>query len=285
MTNVSTSATPRDGTEFTWEIAEFTWDDADAGKSWETAYEYDYGLSVGEELIPVESSGRQLSKPFADSLSIASSISRQTGKSLDEALQIVDGIENLFAVYRTFDESFAVSDDATKSFGLNIAEVIHILERHIRNAEAVIADLAVYNTPITFEEFQSRFLALEAPVGYSTWADFLPGDYRYQRALFEIALDAGVTDNKIEVAAWTLRVDIPEIIDRGSAFVGASGLTIQFNRQFNDIPEVAARIKDNPDAGIPEITATKEDFFIKIPSRSNPGTYVPATISWIAVGA
>ena len=181
-------------------------------------------------------------------------------------------------------EAFAVLDRTSRSQTHLSKEQIALLDRILRASNAVIADLSFRTTPLDEEDFAS-LISQSKPLGFSAFRDLIPGDYEYAKALVRLILEAPVTTaNRVALSQARLNIDVPDVRDRGTVAVAATGTVVAFNRAFNAPPEIQATFKGGTILAIPQIGAiTTTGFEILL---INPDTQVPVAgnASWSAEG-
>ncbi|NBQ40176.1 MAG: hypothetical protein EBU34_10485 [Alphaproteobacteria bacterium] len=181
-------------------------------------------------------------------------------------------------------EAFAVLDRTSRSQTHLSKEQIALLDRILRASNAVIADLSFRTTPLDEEGFAS-LISQSKPLGFSAFRDLIPGDYEYAKALVRLILEAPVTTaNRVALSQARLNIDVPDVRDRGTVAVAATGTVVAFNRAFNAPPEIQATFKGGTILAIPQIGAiTTTGFEILL---INPDTQVPVAgnASWSAEG-
>ena len=181
-------------------------------------------------------------------------------------------------------EAFAVLDRTSRSQTHLSKEQIVLLDRILRASNAVIADLSFRTTPLDEEGFAS-LISQSKPLGFSAFRDLIPGDYEYAKALVRLILEAPVTTaNRVALSQARLNIDVPDVRDRGTVAVAATGTVVAFNRAFNAPPEIQATFKGGTILAIPQIGAiTTTGFEILL---INPDTQVPVAgnASWSAEG-
>ena len=181
-------------------------------------------------------------------------------------------------------EAFAVLDRTSRSQTHLSKEQIVLLDRILRASNAVIADLSFRTTPLDEEDFAS-LISQSKPLGFSAFRDLIPGDYEYAKALVRLILEAPVTTaNRVALSQARLNIDVPDVRDRGTVAVAATGTVVAFNRAFNAPPEIQATFKGGTILAIPQIGAiTTTGFEILL---INPDTQVPVAgnASWSAEG-
>lgn len=224
-------------------------------------------------------------KSLSDSFTMADAISKTPGLNIAEAFSMADVMTDLAAFNLALAEGFTMADAIAKTMTKNIEEVFSLIDKHLKNAAAVLADIGVYSGNVTFAEFQDTYAKLDHSQGFSAFEQFIIGDHRYQRAIFETALQAQLTDDKIEIEGLAVNIDVPDIVDSGGGAVDAAGTLFNFNRSFYVTPEVEVRLKTasgNP--GILSVSVTRTGVTVRIPDADNPGSWLTGTVGYLAKG-
>jgi hypothetical protein len=107
----------------------------------------------------------------------------------------------------------------------------------------VFGDVELHTGATLGAAFPSNWLK-RGPVGFDNWRTFTPGDYRIQHAGLWFRLSApDPVGQTLTVPEASVFVDVPDVIDRLFATIGAAPTTIAFTRPFYEPPEVAAEFR------------------------------------------
>jgi hypothetical protein len=123
-----------------------------------------------------------------------------------------------------------------------------------------------------------------APPGYGPFQTFLDGDYKYTNAIFREILKANGPD-RARIQNLKLSVDVPDVFDRGTAVIDATGtLTVNFNRVFTIIPQVTIGSEIADDDVIIRFTSVTKTSFTLTAKHSSSGDPASATVNWMSHG-
>ncbi|WP_323016488.1 hypothetical protein [Castellaniella sp.] len=174
-----------------------------------------------QEYLAVRSlNNKKVAKNSADSISIATELSRRAKFTahIAEIIAVADSSQK--HSFREFIDSFSVWGAIVRSDGL------------------AISDMLLSAKSVGLEEFK-QMLAFGNIPGYSDWRDFIAGDYDYKKAVFRASLTSNNSDRGLLTNIQAV-VDVPDIDDRGSATVqlASIGVRVNFSREYHVIPEV-----------------------------------------------
>ena len=251
----------------------------------ETYVDYiNFILSVAESLALGEALGKFVGRPDGEAFSVADAAWRRTVKADTETLLLADTLERIAAFRRDLADEVSLAENTAKGHGHFSAEGFAFADALLRHANAVLADLGVRSTPMDGATFRD-LVAARGPLGYGPFRDLVPGDYEYAKALIGLLLSAPVTGERVAIADAVLNVDVPDVRDRGTASVPATGATVVFNRSFTNPPEVQVTLKAGGAPALPEITAiTTTGFDVQLFDAADGVTLVAGTVSWSALG-
>lgn len=246
-----------------------------------------YGLNQSESIVFAELPSNQAGKSISESFAFSESQNSTYGLNPSEALTFAESMNRVNSFIRNFAETLTFAELLGKTYGLNKAEAMAIADSIRRQGDLVISDMMVSSSDMTLDDFKD-FLAYGNVPGYEKWKDFIPGDYEYREAMIRIVLQSKNADRGL-LTDLQACVDVPDLIDRGSATVtnAVAGITVTYNRTFHIVPEItlAARggIGGNPVA--PEFygTPTKYSFTVRLRDTVT-GAYVTGPFTWAAHG-
>lgn len=166
----------------------------------------------------------------------------------------------------------SVSKDQMSVFG----EVVQTVEAYLRSANAVVSDLAFGTGDLSLDEFLKR----NAPVGYSPFTTFVPGELEYRKALIALILKRPLTIGRPRITDWQLTVDVPDQKDDGTCAIPAANTFIPFLRRFFEPPQVMVQLRGGS-GGTPDIThITDTGFYMQITDTT--GSLLAGDIIWSA---
>lgn len=222
--------------------------------------------------------------PKTDALGLSETRRASMQPDARQSLTLSETYTDIIGFFLQIAEAFSLLDQSSRAQTHLSKEQLAFLDRILRASNAVIADLAFRSTPLDEEEF-ANLVAQSRPLGFSAFRDLTPGDYEYAKALVRIILEAPITTaNRVALSEARLNIDVPDVRDRGTVTVAATGTVVAFNRTFNAPPEIQATFKGGTVLAIPQIGAiTTTGFEI---SLINPDTRAPVAgnASWSAEG-
>lgn len=242
-------------------------------------------LSSIESIFVAEQRETDIEVLDAEGFEMTEAQTKQVESSFEELLNAAENYIDLIGFLNVIAESIAVSEARGATTTKRSAEAVALLERMIRRANAVIADLAIRSSGMTQAQFAER-IASRRPLGNFPPKPLQPGDYRYERAIIGILLqDVARTTRNVAVDMAKLTVDVPDVTDRGSVTLTSSGYTVSFARSFYDAPEIQVIQTAGSTRAIPSVTTiTSSGFFVQLFDAASPTTPVAGTISWTALG-
>ena len=248
-------------------------------------------IGIHEYLSVAESEGKDITQEvFMEAISVAGgNCVSGLGQAFIEALSVGETGDHVINFVQTFAESLNFVEANAKEIGLSAEELMAFRDVLMRNANAVLADLAIRDTPMTDSEF-AALIAEARHVGYSRFQTLVPGDYQYQKAIVALIVDNPLTSGRAALSKATLTVDAPDISDRGSVTLPAERTWVPFNRTFNcpagEI-EVACSFRSGVQNATPHIAPGdihKDGFWVSLVSNADSYTVVPGVITWQAIG-
>ena len=105
----------------------------------------------------------------------------------------------------------------------------------------VIADIAIWSIPLDGPSFVVS-INQQAPLGFSSFREVLPGDYEYAEAYVALKFDGTGTGDVVAVEEAVLNIDVPDLQDRGASTVAQGGEIIAFTKVFHAPPEVQVTV-------------------------------------------
>jgi len=251
----------------------------------ETYVDYiNFILSVAENLALGEVAAKIAQHPETEAFGLVDMRTSFPAKNSIEPLALADALERLTAFRRDLAEAVALTDAEAKMSVRLSTEAFALADALLRHANAVLADLGVRSTPMDETTFRD-LVAAKGPLGYGPFRDLAPGDYEYAKALIGLLLSAPVTGERVAIADAVLNVDVPDVRDRGTASIPATGATVAFNRSFTDPPEVQVTLKAGGTPALPEIIAiSTTGFDVQLFDAADGVTLVAGTVSWSALG-
>lgn len=246
-----------------------------------------FGKFSSESLILAESGTRTPAKDIVEVFSVVDSGERMFGLNRNETIVFQETVENGVGYIREFLESIAFAEIGSRSVEIEKYEIFNIVDAWRRQGDMVISDMMLSSGDMSLEDF-ADFMSYGNVPGYEKWRGFIPGDYEYREAMFRVVLESKNDDRGLLTTLQAV-VDVPDLIDRGSASItnAIDGITVVYNRNFHITPEItlAARggLGGNPIApefnGVP----TKASFGVRLRDTVT-GAFVTGTFTWAAHG-
>lgn len=142
----------------------------------------------------------------------------------------------------------------------------------------------IHNVSTTFAAFQAT-APMRAPVGFQPYKELVPGDYGYQNAILWLAAELPTRSIDVAVAPTTLRVDVPDLLQRGTVSVPSGGVSITYGTAFKAAPDLAVTQVGGATLAIIRVTAASATgFTVQMFDAAAPATAVAGTISYQAIG-
>ncbi len=251
-------------------------------EAWSAAETYheitEFNYRAIEHIACGETSINNSNKPFSESFTTADFYSQNARKGLGELLAITEAQKNTAQFQRMLLEALHTVDAIASVYHLTQAEAFFVVEAYLRNANAVLSDIAFGTGDLSLE----AFLNLNSPVGYTPFTKFVPGELEYQKALIALVLTGPLTTGRPQITNWQLTVDVPDQRDSGTCAIPAANTFVPFNVRFFVPPEVLVQLRGGS-TGTPDITRiTDEGFYVQI--QDSDGQLVTGTIVWSADG-
>lgn len=241
-------------------------------------------LRVGESFSFVETPSKAFIKPQAESFRFTESLSRSQVKRISETFVFAEVFGRTVAYRKAISEGLSMGEALRRTQTLKLAEALNLAEQYRRRANGVISDMIVAGTEITEQDFMD-ILESGHPPGYTSFRDFIQGDYTYQRALFRAILTSSNADRGY-IDGLRVTVDVPDVFDRGTAQVvtASSGVAVVFVRTFRVSPEVTLTFKGGTTVAIPRILGSVTTAGFTAVLENTSGARVTGAISWVAQG-
>lgn len=156
-----------------------------------------------------------------------------------------------------------------------------------RNAEGVVADLAIYDVALTDSTVAA--IGMRGPAGFTDYRTFDPADYIGRRAALWLRLnvDPGYGE-PVRIDSAELVVDVADLSEDGLANILAAGTRINFTKNYvataaRPLPRVTATLTAGATAVGVKISGQDLTGFTAMAVNSS-GAGVDASISWAAAG-
>lgn len=230
---------------------------------------------------------KDFNKNVEDKIFFAEHLAKDAEHVVFEALQLLDQCDRQIAWIRNYSENYTVAEttvekdiDVYKSQTLNFYDAIKEVAR------GVISDL-FFQEGIWTKESLDKFMRNGGRhVGYTTFREFITGDYEYQKALFRLALEATTADRAL-VEQIDVAIDVDDVYDRGSTSVTDKnyGATVHFSREFSIAPEVTVTMRGgNALEAIRPIVSNVSTTGFTVMLYDVEGNKTTGTFTWTAAG-
>lgn len=285
MTSEFTSRLATKHSQESWQMAESppVWNMLQAiTEAWSTAEAdqetVDFHCRALENVLLSENLANGITKPLAETFTTADGCRIEALKNVWEAWQTQDSAATRSSFERVLAESFSMAGSLSKDQITAFYDAIRIVEAYLRSANAVVSDLAFGTGDLSLADF----LKLNAPVGYSPFTAFVPGELEYQKALIALNLKGPLTAGRPRVTDWQLTVDVPDQTDSGTCAIPAANTFVPFHRRFYAPPQVMVQLRGGS-GGTPDITQiTDTGFYVQI--NDTNGNFLAGDIIWSADG-
>jgi hypothetical protein len=238
----------------------------------------DFHYKAVESFLLDESLAKSATKSLSETFTPSDGWAVETIKNLWEVWQTQDSAATRNSFERVLAESFSTADSISKDQISTFFEAMETVEAYLRSANAVVSDLAFGSGDLSLDEF----LKLNAPVGYSPFTAFVPGELEYRKALIALILKGTLTTGRPRITDWQLTVDVPDQTDGGTSFIPAANTFIPFQRRFYAPPQVLVQLRGGS-GGTPDIThITEAGFYVQISDAT--GSILAGDIIWSADG-
>lgn len=230
---------------------------------------------------------KDFNKNVEDKIFFAEHLAKDAEHTVLEALRVLDQCDRQIAWIRNYSENYTVAEtkiekdiDVYKSQSLNFYDAIKEVAR------GVISDL-FFQEGIWTKESLDKFMRNGGRhVGYTTFREFITGDYEYQKALFRLALEATTADRAL-VEQIDVAIDVDDVYDRGSTSVTDKnyGATVHFSREFSIAPEVTVTMRGgNALEAIRPIVSNVSTTGFTVMLYDVEGNKTTGTFTWTAAG-
>jgi hypothetical protein len=238
-----------------------------------------YHLNVTAGWATTESEKQSFVKAhFVEEWTTLDNNSRGFVKAVVEAWAGSETFAEVWNSQKIINDLWHTADSLEENYGLNELEALQTIGAYLRNANAVISDLAFASGDLSVAEF----LNMNSPVGYSPFTEFIPGELEYQKALLAIVIAGPLTTGRPQITDWQLTVDVPNQTDSGTLTLPAANTFVPFNVRFYASPQVMVQLRGGS-TGTPDITnITENGFYVEIDNATDQP--IVGDIVWSADG-
>ena len=148
----------------------------------------------------------------------------------------------------------------------------------------IISDIKIKNTNLSTDTFNCIVDRCSMP-GYAPFVNFLVGDYEYTDAIFKIRSTSADTNRGV-MTGLTVDVDVPDIIQKGTATIvtAGSGIAVTYGTVFSVAPELVTAFKSGSAVAIPEVISQSNTGFTVKLWNPTTSTYITGSVTWAAHG-
>lgn len=259
------------------------WDERDW--LWRTPVDWEAG--VDEDLAIGDIFDHLLLRTLYDSFELASGEIKEVSCSISEKLVLSEINKRVLKWIRRYDEKFKVKDT-------NVPKDIHSLKNvDLRFYDVIKETVRGVLSDLLFQEGVWDLNSIDKfvrnggrHVGYTTFREFITGDYEYQKALFRLAMESKTADRAL-IEEIDIAIDVDDVYDRGTTTVTDKnyGANVIFNRVFAIAPEVTITMRTGNalNAIRPEIISVQTTGFT-VRLYDVEGNLTTGTFTWIAAG-
>lgn len=234
--------TPTTFTYLTWENAQAKVWDVD---NWATHAPCDqFGTVEEDEVVFAEVTGKEPNVLSKDNFSLKDHVVRVSDKGIYEKVAVKDELLNAISFIRDYKENVAVVEYLSKEPQLNKESKVHFLEALKWPARGVISDL-LWQQGVWTKDDLTEFVGNGGRhVGYTTFREFITGDYTYEKALFRLVAESNTSDRAM-VEYVDIAIDVDDVYDRGMTVVTDrnAGVLVTFARAFSIEPEILVSMR------------------------------------------
>lgn len=259
------------------------WDERD----WLWRAPVDWEAGVDEDLAIGDIFDHLLLRTLYDSFELASGEIKEVSCSISEKLVLSEINKRVLKWIRRYDEKFKVKDTnvpkdihSWKNVDLRFYDVIK------ETVRGVLSDLLFQEGVWDLNSIDKFVRNGGRHVGYTTFREFITGDYEYQKALFRLAMESKTADRAL-IEEIDIAIDVDDVYDRGTTTVTDKnyGANVIFNRVFAIAPEVTITMRTGNalNAIRPEIISVQTTGFT-VRLYDVEGNLTTGTFTWIAAG-
>lgn len=120
---------------------------------------------------------------------------------------------------------------------------------------------------------------------YTPWGSFATGEYSLRYCQFKINLTTNTSANYMKFFRFKVRVDVVDIIDRGTASIvdAANGIVISYTQTYTTTPRITVSTRGSSPYN-PLITASSKDTFTIKLRDPETTVYKTGVVDWHSVG-
>lgn len=259
------------------------WDERDWG--WHLPVDYD--VVIDYDLLFEEITAQERVKILTELFLFNDVFKLENEKFFDEFLNFESVDKREFKAIRKFAESFSIRRTGLPkyihSFKLYTLWFYDVIKETVRG---VLSDLFFQKGTWDVNSIDKFVRNGGRHVGYTTFREFITGDYEYEKALFRLAMESSTNDRAL-VEEIDIAIDVDDVYDRGTCEVTDKnyGANVKFSRVFSIAPEVTVTMRSGSalNAIRPEITSvTTTGFTVSL--YDVEGKLTTGTFTWLAAG-
>jgi hypothetical protein len=225
------------------------------------------------------------SKAFAEAFRSIDHRSFGLSQLVIEMFSIAESVGAVSNMVRKLQEVISVGDLPSFAALTNLTDGFGIFDGIRKPGDFIISDIMLSSDNMDLAAF-TDFMDYGNVPGYERWRDFIPGEYDYAEAMFRAVINSNNSDRGF-LTGFQVTVDVPDLIDRGTAVVitAAIGIRVLFVRNFHIVPEMTLAIKGGVGMpGTPKITAVDLLGFNAIIEDASDFSLVTGSFTWAAHG-
>lgn len=283
MSSINVTVTPL--SPYTWANASFAWGSGTASKTWEGSQVCDYVLDVTEDVLAINVvDWRRRFLRVVENIGVASSTSKRVTLGVAETLTVAEAFGRTVAYKLAIAEGLSIAEALSKGMSIHKTEAFSLSDEYLRRSNATISDMILDVGDITLADLTTMVDYGHAP-GYSSFKDFIPGDYEFQKAMFRSVLTS-VTADRTRLTAMRVDIDVPDVFDRGYSVItdAAAGVYVAFARPFHIVPDITLTLKGGTVVAVPDVISSDSEGFTAVLKNPSTGVRVTGTFTWAAHG-
>lgn len=247
---------------------------------------------VSDEAIKIKVTENDLvNKAVNELLKVAQRNSKTLNTFKIETTRLSEKHIEGFKINREYCEKIFLRDKNSKKMIAVKNESVLSYDAFIEACRGVLSNIAISEGAISVDEFRT---SVNSPPGYSSFTDFIVGEYEYQQALVRIYVEAANEQTQPAVNGVIMHVDIPDTNDRGNVQITNTDTAtkVYFNKHYYTAPEVVVTLRGG-NAGdglvVPNIVSTDKkdengDRYFEVELLKSDGQRAAGLIVWQAVG-
>lgn len=246
-----------------------------------------FNREIEENFALAEARETLIGKNCEEILLLRDEIAKDIEQIVRDALILHDLCERRVAWIRDYGEGLSFDSTKTeKDIGVFKTQTISFYDAIKEVARGVLSDIFI-QSGIWSRDTLDKFVRNGGRhVGYTTFKEFITGDYEYQKALFRLAIESTSADRGL-VEQIDISIDVDDVYDRGSCTVTDRnyGGNVQFSRPFSIAPEVTVTMRSgNALTAIRPVVTNVTTAGFNVMLYDVEGQKTTGTFTWTAAG-